>query len=90
MALNARTSRSGAIDAREPDAGHLRGGMHAGVGAAGPGDVHRRAFDGGEHRLELALHRALPGLALPAGEVRAVVRHDEAQRADAGGSPSAS
>ena len=68
----------------EPDAGHLRGGMDAGIGAAGAGDVHRRPFDGGEHRLELALHRALPGLALPPGEVRAVVRHDQAQRPDAG------
>ena len=59
--------------------------MHAGIGAAGAGHMHRRAFDGGEHGLELALHRALPGLALPAGEVRAVVRHDQAQRADAVG-----
>jgi hypothetical protein len=57
--------------------------MHAGVGAAGAGDVHGAALDRGEHGLEFALHGALPGLTLPAGEVCAVVRHDQAQRADA-------
>ncbi len=70
---------------REPAAGHLRRGVYPGVGAAGTGDVHRRPFDRREHRLELSLHGPMSRLALPAGEVGAVVGHDQAQRAGAVG-----
>ena len=63
--------------ALELEAGHLAVGVHAGVGAAGAAHEHGLAGHRRERVLERLLHRPLPGLALPAGEVGAVVLDDD-------------
>ena len=53
--------------------GHLPGGMHAGVGAPGRAQPHRRAEHGRQRLIENAGDGALPGLSRPACEIGSVV-----------------
>jgi len=52
---------------------HLNSRMDPTIGAAGADNVDRLAGDGGEPGLENILHRAAPGLGLPAEKAAAVV-----------------
>src|SRR5271157_6394548 len=65
----------------ETERRHLIERVHAGVGAARPGHVHRGAFDCGENFFERALNGREPGLHLPAVKRRAVVGQMEADAA---------
>ena len=62
---------------RQIEAGHLAVGVDAGVGAAGGAHEHALAGHLVDGVLEVALNGPLPGLALPAGEIGAVVLDDD-------------
>ena len=65
-------------------AGHLRQGMHAGVGAAGALGKRRFARDAAEGGLQFSLDGGLAGLNLPAAVIGAVVGEGELPGAEIG------
>ena len=73
--LVARTTTSGSMPVGQVDVRGLSVGVHAGVGAAGPGHGDRAACQWRERLLERRLDRRTVLLALPARVRRAVVRH---------------
>ena len=81
MALQARTSRSGAIAAVSVMLATWAAACTPASVRPAAGHVHRRPFDAAEDVFEFALHGALPGLTLPAGEVGAVVGQHQPQGA---------